>query len=113
MAGSAGAARELTAAEAGSRVAAGVGDLFVVRLDEAPTTGYRWKVDHVDDDVLEVVDSRYTLELDGTHGGGGQREVTIRVKGGGTGRLRLVLARRWEQAGAHVDAFEITIEASG
>src|SRR5436309_2184497 len=113
MAGSAGAARELTATDAGARLAASVGDLFLVRLDEAPTTGYRWKVDHVDHDVLEVVDSTYSLEPDGSHGGGGRREVTIRVNGAGAGCLRLVLARGWEQAGAHVDTFEITIEASG
>lgn len=111
MAGSASELRTLTAADAGRRLAAHVGDLLVVHLEETPTTGYRWKVDHVDDRVLEVVDLAYSCEPPAAHGGGGRRQVTVRVKGGGTGTLRLVLARRWEGAGSHVDEFEVTVEA--
>jgi inhibitor of cysteine peptidase len=95
----------------GTSVVAAPGDDVVIRLDETPTSGYRWAVDSVDDSVLEAAGDEFTPATDSTMGGGGTREFRFRVVGPGDGRLKLTRRRAWETDSPDAESFEATIHA--
>jgi inhibitor of cysteine peptidase len=54
-------------------------DVVLIRLEENPTTGYRWEVDAVDDRVVELQDSHYSMATGTGIGGGGVRTFTYEL----------------------------------
>jgi inhibitor of cysteine peptidase len=88
----------------------GRNDVVVIKLQENPTTGYRWAVEAIDDDVLKLEGSDFSAAPDTGVGGGGQRTFTFTPrKAGATGRVRLKLAREWEADRSGIDHYELTI----
>jgi inhibitor of cysteine peptidase len=88
------------------------GDVVVIRLDETPTSGFRWQVDECDLSVLRPAgDSFRPAEGAGT-GGGGTREFRFAVVGARRGGVRLALRRAWESESPPADRFEATINAA-
>ncbi|HEY1635255.1 MAG TPA: protease inhibitor I42 family protein [Acidimicrobiales bacterium] len=71
-----------------------VGDQIQVRLEENPTTGYRWEPD-IDPLVLREVDDRYTGGVD-RRGEPGVRVKTFEAMTPAWTQLRLVERRSWE-----------------
>ncbi len=86
-----------------------MGETILVRLDETPTSGYRWAVDHLDKQVLAAEGSDFELPANASIGAAGQRTFTFRATARGTGRIALALMRRWERPAAAVDQFEISV----
>jgi inhibitor of cysteine peptidase len=101
----------LDPAGAGQVVSAACGDTVVVRLDEIPTSGYRWEVATCDPAVLELTGDAYTpsAEAGAGLGGGGQHEFQFTVAGPGETELRLICRRSWEPETEAVEAFSATI----
>jgi inhibitor of cysteine peptidase len=97
----------------GSSVVAAPGDIVVVRLDEMPTSGYRWAVDSFDSGVMEAAGDDFTPAADSALGGGGTREFRFRVVGPGEGGLKLTRRRAWETDSPDAESFEATICAEG
>jgi inhibitor of cysteine peptidase len=100
-------------AEAGGTVTAAPGDSIVVRLDETPTSGYRWGVETFDPAVLEPAGDEFTPAADSALGGGGTHEFRFRVVGAGEAVLRLMRRRSWEAYSPEADAYEVTIRVDG
>ena len=46
------------------------GDEIVIRLDESPTTGYRWALDQLDHDVVTAQATDFSLAGSGIGAGG-------------------------------------------
>jgi inhibitor of cysteine peptidase len=84
----------------------------VVRLQENPTTGYRWAVDAIDPGVLELVDAQFAGSSQPAMGSGGERTFRFRVKGPGVSRLGLKNWRDWEGDAAVVARFEATVRVA-
>lgn len=84
-------------------------DVVLIRLEENPTTGYRWEVDAVDDRVVELQNSNYSMATESGVGGGGVRTFTFKAKSPGTGSIRLKLRRAWESEDAATNHFAVTI----
>lgn len=84
-------------------------DVVLIRLEENPTTGYRWEVDAVDDRVVELQDSHYSMATGTGIGGGGVRTFTFKAKSPGTGFIRFKLRRAWESEDAAAERFAVTI----
>jgi inhibitor of cysteine peptidase len=87
----------LTQADAGKAVELKEGDVISVRLEENPTTGYRWAVDELDEQVLELQSSDFVGAQGGGAGAAGERRLTFRAKRAGTTALRLQYRREWEK----------------
>jgi inhibitor of cysteine peptidase len=97
---------------AGTSLSVAPGDSVLVRLDEIPTSGYRWEVKEFDATVLQPVGDDFIPASGGAVGGGGQHEFRFRVVGPGKSELRLVRRRPWEPETAAVDELEATIDAT-
>lgn len=95
--------------ESGTSVEVRRGDEIVVRLEENPTTGFRWAVDEINEQVLELQDSSYQQQPGGGMGGGGQRRLTFRAKSSGSSPLRLKLWREWEGDATADARYSVTV----
>ena len=96
-------------ADDGTTVAVAAGDSVVVRLDEIPTSGYRWEVSDFDPTVLLPAGDDFVPASADALGGGGHHKFRFKVVGTGSGKLRLIKRRAWEPESAAVDRLEATI----
>jgi inhibitor of cysteine peptidase len=87
---------ELTHSENGRLVELYPGDTIVVRLKENLTTGYRWTLHEVDEQVVELQASAFLPVVDTPVDGGGQRIIRFLAKAAGVSQLHLKLWREWE-----------------
>lgn len=86
------------------------GDSISIRLEENPTTGYRWVVDSFDNQVLELQGSSYSALPGAGIGAGGMRTFNLLAKFQGTANLQLSLRREWESSNAAIEHFEVIIQ---
>jgi len=84
-------------------------ETILVRLDETPTTGYRWALEHIDDQVLDAEGSEFQLPANAAIGAAGQRTFVFKARNRGTGRIALKLWREWEGPGSVIDRFEVSV----
>jgi inhibitor of cysteine peptidase len=87
-------------------------DYLVIELEENPTTGYRWAIDVVDDDVLVLRSSELILPPDPMIGGGGTRVFSFEAKAVGTTPIRLKKWREWEGDDSVIDRFGVTVSVT-
>jgi inhibitor of cysteine peptidase len=92
-----------------------VGESFVIRLNENPSTGYVWAVDG-QTELLMLQSSDYVSDAqpneDGKRlvGGGGKRSFTFVTQKSGTTTLKLKQWRPWEGDASIVDAFSLPVQ---
>lgn len=86
------------------------GDSISIRLEENPTTGYRWVVEAVENQVLELQESSYSASPGAGIGAGGMRTFNFWARFQGTANLQLNLRREWESSNAEIDHFEVIIQ---
>lgn len=97
--------------DTGRRIQAQPGDVLILRLDETPTSGYRWDLGDLDPAVLAHAGDEFSPASADTVGGGGTRVFRFTVIGPGTSPLKLVRRRPWAPDSI-VEAFEATIDAT-
>jgi inhibitor of cysteine peptidase len=91
-----------------------VGDEFTITLDSNATTGYEWQLaDTLDESILELVGSEYTIPNDeGLVGAGGIEVWTFKAAGFGETDVSMEYVRPWEEDGtpAKERTFSITVK---
>jgi inhibitor of cysteine peptidase len=98
----------LTQNDRGGSFEASPGDEVLIRLEENPTTGYRWALDEVDERVLDPTDTDYSMSGEAGIGGGGVRTFAFTARSPGTTRVRLQLRQEWDPENPE-DDFEATV----
>ena len=86
------------------------GDVIVINLAENPTTGYRWAINKIDSNVIELQNSEFSLPKNASVGGGGERIFTFKTKATGIARLQLKEWRPWEGDRSIVQQFSVTLQ---
>ena len=104
--------KTVTAVDNGTTIEVHPGDELVVRLEENPTTGYRWQIDRIDG-PLEPAGDSYELSAPGMIGGGGSHEFRFRATGPGTADLTLKHLRSWEGDASITQRFAVTVNVAG
>jgi inhibitor of cysteine peptidase len=82
------------------------GTTIQVDLEENPTTGYRWEVDHIDSAHLLKVSEDFIPAKTSGVGASGRKIFELRVRATGTGKLTLVNRQRW--SGDVYKTFEVS-----
>ena len=67
----------LTEADKGKTIAVQQGTEVLIRLNENPTTGYRWAIDQSDDAVLPLQSSNFASTPGAAVGAGGARTIHV------------------------------------
>jgi predicted secreted protein len=90
-----------------------VGDEFTITLDSNATTSYEWQLaDTLDESILELVGSEYTIPNDeGLAGAGGIEVWTFKAVGAGETDVSMKYVHPWEEEGtpAKERTFSITV----
>lgn len=101
----------VTEANDNETIALRLGDALTVRLQESPTTGYRWTLTMSDNSPLETVSDTFTPGSGASVGGGGVRTFRLIAKKQGMTKVQLNLAREWERgATTKTLALNITVD---
>src|ERR1041384_4652036 len=91
------AEHQLSEADDGATVEAGVGDVIALSLGEMAAGGYRWTIDSAATDALEAAPPTYEFDA-GKVGGGSVAHFGFTVTRTGTSTLRLEYKRPWEES---------------
>jgi inhibitor of cysteine peptidase len=87
------------------------GDRLELRLDENPTTGFRWYIENDESGVLVLENDAFTHPQDGVSGAGGTRDLVFKVAKQGQTRLRASYRRSWEAQKPPQQTFELAVTA--
>lgn len=98
--------REIEVRSSGELVEATSGDRIVVQIPENATTGYRWVVSELPDEV-ELEGDEFLPPETARPGAGGERRVTLLARRPGEARVQLTLEQPWE--GEAADRFELLV----
>jgi|SRR5215212_2526858 predicted secreted protein len=93
----------------GNKFEIGLGDTIRVILEELATTGYRWQIVFVDNEILSVLGSEYLPYPGNTIGGGGSRVFMFKAKSFGTTTIKFTLRRAWEPELFYIDNHHLQI----
>ena len=92
-----------------------VGESFVIRLNENPTTGYVWAVNGQNESLV-LQSSDYVADAVPNDtgkilvGGGGKRSFSFVAQKSGTAILKLKHWRPWEGDASIVDTFSVEVQ---
>ena len=95
----------------GQTVTVAPGDRLELRLEENPTTGFRWYIENDKNDVLILEHDAFTHVRDGVSGSGGTRDFVFKVAKQGQITLRASYRRSWETQKPPQGTFELTVTA--
>ncbi len=99
----------VTEADDGKSVRVRLGEAFVVRLQESPTTGFRWEIHATNEAILSPRKSEFSQEPGQGIGGGGLRSFEFRTASRGTVQISMKLWRDWEGEGSVTKRFQVTV----
>ncbi len=102
-----------TQADGGKSVEVPIGEDFEVRLDENPTTGYRWAVEPGSQDAVTLTRSDFIRSAGGGFGVGGVRVFTFHTEKTGPVSLNFKHWREWAGDDSVVARFTIIVKISG
>ncbi len=99
----------LTELANGRHLELAVGDTFEIRLQERPTTGFRWQIVADGSPICTVMTDSFTPPRKNVPGQAGQHAWKLRVEGSGRATIELALRRQWEPDAAPAQVFRITV----
>ncbi|MHC1602327.1 MAG: protease inhibitor I42 family protein [Methermicoccaceae archaeon] len=104
-----------TAADNGTTVSIGLGEMFSVSLAENPTTGFLWDITTTDGIAIES--DKYTPDQppEGDElmtGAGGVHEWVFKTTDSGTQKVMGIYKRPWENTTGAEDTFELTLNVA-
>ena len=100
----------LTEADKGKTIAVQQGTEVLIRLNENPTTGYRWAIDQSDDTVLPLQSANFSSTPSAAVGAGGARLFTFTAKQPGTVQLQFKRCREWQGDASIIERYDVTIQ---
>jgi len=87
---------QLTCADDGKTFVVTVGNLIIISLAENPTTGFRWTIDNLTQEIMVFKQTEFFLDKSIEIGGSGLRKFTFEAKRHGEAVLTLKHWREWE-----------------
>lgn len=97
----------LTESDNGASFSVKKKDSILLRLEENPTTGYRWKIIE-DTDFISFESTKFLMPEDPKVGQGGNRLFVFNAINSGTEIIKLKHWRQWEGDKSIIGRFEVT-----
>ena len=99
----------LTEADNGRTIDVPEGTEVLIRLEENPTTGYRWTLDQ-DDDAVPPAGADFSSAPGAAVGAGGTRVFTFTAGQPGDVHLKFKLRREWEGDSSIIQRYQVNIQ---
>ena len=88
------------------------GETLTLRLNENPTTGYRWLLPDLDTQQIQLIDDRFELPANSAIGASGQRILTLKALAKGTIHLTLHNRQAWDPQSPIAESFTVKINVT-
>lgn len=99
----------ITETNNGKTIELHVGDEVTLRLPENASTGYRWALEDVGADLVDVQEGKY-ISLSNAVGSGGEMQWLVRAKAAGSTQIKLKRWRQWEGEKSIIERFSVTLK---
>jgi inhibitor of cysteine peptidase len=103
----------LTIGDNGKTIEVKAGDTLVIRLDENPTTGYRWAVERGGEGFFDPPSAEFIRDPDAKTGAGGSRIFTFHALKPGKTSLALKYWRAWQGESSVSSRFDVDVLVTG
>ncbi len=104
----------VTNSDRGKTVTLKAGQSLTLRLDENPTTGYRWILPVFDAQLIQLTDDRFEPTVMANKpmmmGAGGQRILVLQTNRPGTIHLNLENKQSWDLKSPSAESFALTVQ---
>ena len=108
----------VTNSDRGKAVTLKAGQSLTLRLNENPTTGYRWIIPMFDAQLIQLTDDRFEPTVAENESGnkpmmmgaGGQRILVLQANGPGTIHLKLENKQSWDLKSPSAESFDLTVQ---
>jgi len=95
----------------GRELSLAIGDRFEVRLDETPTTGFRWRIVSAGTPVCELVGDRFEPPADPVPGRAGSHAWRFHVVAAGRATVELESVRTFQKSANAPSRFRLSVVA--
>ncbi|BAY09388.1 protease inhibitor I42 family protein [Calothrix sp. NIES-2098] len=102
----------LSQADNGKIITLKRGQILKLRLDENPTTGYRWSMSVPDSQVLQLNSDNFNQPSNAGIGAGGQRVFAFHANNPGKAKLQMKKLREWIGEQSTIEQFEVTVQVT-
>jgi inhibitor of cysteine peptidase len=106
----------VTNSDRGKTVTLKAGQSLILRLNENPTTGYRWMIPVFDAQLIQLMDDRFEPTVTANKpinkpimGAGGQRILVLQANRPGTIHLNLENKQSWNLNSPSAESFALTV----
>ncbi len=102
----------VTNSDRGKTVTLKAGQSLILRLNENPTTGYRWMIPVFDAQLIQLTDDRFEPTVTANKpimGAGGQRILVLQANRPGTIHLNLENKQSWNLNSPSAESFALTV----
>jgi len=103
----------ITNSDRGKTVTLKAGQSLTLRLNQNPTTGYRWIIPTFDAQLIRLTDDRFESTAANKPmmmGAGGQRILILQASRPGTIQLNLENKRSWDLESPSAESFDLTVQ---
>ncbi len=104
----------VTNSDRGKTLTLKAGQSLTLRLNENPTTGYRWMIPVFDAQLIQLTDDRFeptaTASKPMMMGAGGQRILVLQANRPGTIQINLENKQSWDLESPSAESFDLTVK---
>ena len=86
-----------------------IGDFVLIGLEENPTTGYLWRVEQTEKQIISIEDSKFRASGNGIGAGGVLEPFFLKYVSPGTSKISCRLKRGWEGGHNPIKQFQVFI----
>jgi predicted secreted protein len=103
---------QLSTKDNNSVVQAHINDTIIIMLDGNATTGYQWKLDSMDEKLIQNTNSGFVKNGTTVPGAAGQQFFAFKPVQTGSSKISLTYARNWQDDASVSKKFQVGVEVS-
>jgi len=103
---------QLSSKDNNSVVKAHVNDTIIITLDGNATTGYQWKIDSMDEKLIQNINSGFLKNNTTAPGAAGRQYFAFKPIQNGSSKISLKYLRNWQGDADATKRFDVAVEVS-
>ena len=85
------------------------GDKFKIEVESNPSTGYKWHLLFFDEDILQLISSKFVPDLTNQIGSSGIEQFNFEAIKEGRTSIKIAYKRAWEKKAAKLNEFLVNV----
>jgi predicted secreted protein len=103
---------QLSTKDNNSVVQAHINDVIIITLNSNATTGYQWKIDSMDEKLIQNTNSGFVRNDSTAPGASGQQYFAFKPLQNGSSKISLKYLRNWQGDADATKRFDVAVDVS-